>query len=140
MMNPLLRDEIIHGIFAIPAAFFIWHKTKSIKRVCVLFLMVYLIDLDHLIDFWNYWGFNFDVRKFFDIAYFRLSSTAYVLLHAWEWVILLSFIALKRGWRSYYTVTALAIGSHLLYDMITVNSIVFYSIIFRAYNQFSFLP
>jgi len=132
----LLIQEIFHGIFAIPFAYLLWKKTKSSKSALSVIALSYAIDLDHLVDYFAYYGVTFNLSEFLSGIYFELTRRAYVPFHAWEWVIALAFLSYKKGWKSVFTLILFALLPHLIYDSITVGSIVFYSIIYRASSGF----
>jgi hypothetical protein len=59
-----------------------------------------------------------------------------VPLHAWEWVLLLALYAKSKKWKSLATPLAVGIFAHLLVDVFTQRTIIFYSIIFRIFTGF----
>lgn len=133
----LFVDEVVHGMVAAPFAAFLIYKTQSIKRLTLFFITMYLIDLDHFIDFWLITGFNLDLLEFFKLDYFDMSGKAIIFLHAWEWVLVAGVIAYKRGWKSYFTLIAMALLAHIIWDAIGLNSAPFYSIIYRSTHNFT---
>lgn len=136
--NRLIVDELIHGLIAVPFAFILWKKTRSYKSLIVLFFATYLIDLDHLVDYFSFYGFKFSLREFLGGDYFGITKRAFVPFHAWEWVILIGVVAKKRGWKSLFTILVLALLPHLIFDSIVQNDFLIYSIIYRSINNFSF--
>lgn len=136
----LFAHELLHGIIAFPFAFLYWKKTKDHKGAFVIMFIAYFIDLDHFIDYFSYYGFNFNLFKFLGGEHFEVTQRAIVPLHAWEWVIVLSLISLKRGWKSLSTILLMGIIPHLILDSINQNHFLFYSIIYRAsVSDFGFL-
>lgn len=130
-ISGLLFQEIIHGVFALPFAVLLWKKTKSYKKVLALFLVTYLMDLDHLVDYFSYYGFEFNVSEFLGAEYFKMSKRAFTPLHAWEWIVILGVISYKKGWNSIFTIFFLAMLPHVIWDSIVVGSVFKYSIIYR---------
>ncbi|MBU0570210.1 hypothetical protein KKB40_05560 [Patescibacteria group bacterium] len=104
----------------------------------VTFLVAILIDVDHLVDYFAFYGFKFNLADFLRGKYFEVTQRAYVPFHAWEWVILLGMIAKNRGWKSYVTAVFFGLIPHLIYDSITQSSVSFYFIIARYLNNFGF--
>lgn len=133
----LLIHEILHGIIAVPFAIFLYKKTRSQKLVLFLFLTTYFMDLDHLIDYFLFYGFTFNLSDFLNGMYFEFSNRAFVFFHAWEWIIILYFITLKKEWKSYCSPIFLGMLPHLILDAFHVQSFLFYSIIFRSISGFA---
>lgn len=134
----LLLSEMLHGLVALPFAYSIYKKTKSFKYALAMMLATYLIDLDHLIDYFSFYGISFNLFKFLNVEYFALKGTSYVIFHAWEWVGLFGFLAyLRRSWKSVYTIIAFALLPHLIVDSLTLSSFLYYSIIFRIFSAFT---
>jgi len=132
----LLKHEVIHFFVAIPFLILIWKKTREIKLVFLALACTYLIDADHLFDYWRYYGFTFNLSDFFKMEYFNGQSLAIIPFHAWEWLLLLMYVSYKKGWKSNSTAIALGIFPHLIWDAISVGSIVFYFISYRALMGF----
>lgn len=139
-MNLFLHLSI-HVFFALLAgfiAFRIWRK--PVVSFAGGILGGVFIDLDHLIDYFLAFGFNFKLDYFINGYQFLKSDKVYVLFHGWEYVIILMVIAVAlRSLKLKSLVFALAFGAffHLSADVIINNaSVKFYSIIFRAKNRF----
>lgn len=138
----LLFHEFMHGIVAVPFVYLIWKKTKSKKRVVLTILTTFLIDLDHLFDYFLYYGLesNFNWSYFIQGKHFEATQVAYMPLHGWEWVILLAVLTKVKGWDSVYAAIFSGLLPHLIFDSFIQNHILFYSIIYRAsVSGFSYL-
>jgi hypothetical protein len=138
MTNELFFDEVLHGLVALPFAVYLWKKTKSAKLITILFAVTYLIDLDHLVDYFLYYGFEMKLENFFNASYFEATRLAIVPLHAWEYLLPLTYLARKKGIKSYYGPILLGAIPHLIMDTITVKNLAFYSIIYRLALGFRF--
>lgn len=132
----LLTQEFFHGVFAVPFAYLLWKRTGSWKRSLLVVILTYAIDLDHLLDYFLYYGATFNIFDFLSANYFKISQKAIVPLHAWEWGIILTIFARTRGWKSVFTIFLFSLLPHLIYDTITVKSLAFYSIIYRVEKNF----
>lgn len=132
----LLINELGHALVALPAVFILWKKTHSVKHSLLPFFVAYILDIDHLIDYWGYYGFGFDPLKFVMLNYFKGPGRGLVIFHAWEWVIILAYISYKRGWKSFITAFTLGLLMHIIWDSITVGSVLFYSIIYKYHTGF----
>ena len=131
-MKDLIVQEIIHGLFALPFALIIWYKTRSAKNVILLFVVTFLIDLDHLVDYFSFYGFSLHINEVLTGEFYEQVRRTFVPLHAWEWAILIGVLAKIRGWKSYYTAILFGLLPHLIFDSLTVASFLFYSIIYRS--------
>lgn len=139
VVSGLALDEVLHGVVAIPFAALLWYKTRSVRLIIVFYLAVYLIDLDHLIDYWLYFGLKLDVIEFLSLNFFDAKGTVFIIFHAWEWVILMYWgWCMKKTWQSVWTAVTLGMFAHLLWDIHNFWSVEFYSIIFRALHGFRF--
>ena len=136
MSSKLLIQEIFHGVFALPLAYLIWVKTKSFKKAILVILLTYLIDIDHFLDYFLYYGMKININDFLSASYFEITKRAIVPFHAWEWALILAILAYKKGWASFFTILLFSLLPHLIYDSITVGSAIFYSIIYRADKGF----
>ncbi len=132
----LIWHEMEHFLFALPFAILLYCKIKSkkmaIRQVFILFLVAYFLDADHLFDYFLYYGFHFSSSDFFRLNYFTPHGISLVPFHAWEWIGILGYISYKKGWKSIWTSITLGMLSHLILDSFNVESVVFYSIIYRS--------
>jgi len=135
----LLLDEMIHGVVAIPFGVFLWYKTRDWRLIGVFYLTVYLIDVDHLIDYWMFYGLKLDWLEFFCLDFFSEKSTAFLVFHGWEWPVIYFGLFFKRkGWNSFWTAVFWGVLVHLTWDIHNFWSVEFYSIIYRALHGFWF--
>lgn len=134
----LFFHEALHLLFALPFASVLWKNTKSKKQILILFLVTIFVDLDHLIDYFKYFGFNLSILDFLSGEYFVVTHRAFTLLHAWEWLLILAILARYRGWNSLYAALFFGLLPHIIFDSIVTGRPWFYSIIFRIYRGFYF--
>ena len=131
----LMFHEIWHGLIAIPFAIFLFKKTKSKALVLLLFLITYFLDLDHLIDYFMFYGLKFSLLQFLSLENFKITGRATVFLHGWEYVLFFGYLAYQKGkkkmWKTIYMVIVLAMLPHLIWDTINVGDPLFYSLIIR---------
>ena len=147
----LFFHEITHLISSLIAGYLVWKiYKKPIPAFLAGLLGGFFIDLDHLIDYFLTFGFNFNLNYFLQSYQFAVSQKIYVFFHAWEWIILLliyySYLKNKQPQHnnsklsilSFILALALGMIAHLIIDTIS-NSVVpmAYSIIYRALNDFS---
>ena len=133
----ILLDEFTHLWFVLPFALLLWKKTHSREHVLALILATFLIDMDHLVDYFSVFEFGFSFYRFMSGLSFEISHRGFVVFHAWEWIIILGVIAHIRGWKSIFTILFLALLPHVVYDSLGVGSFSFYSIIYRGSHGFA---
>ncbi len=138
MEDGLFIHELLHILIAFPFAYLLYKKTNSIRLVILLYCFTLLMDADHLVDYFAYYGFHLNIVNFFKMDFFRLTKISYVPLHGWEWLSIVGIFAYKRGWKSFWMVIFLGMMAHLILDTLNVGSFWFYSIIFRYLHGFYF--
>lgn len=102
----------------------------------------FLIDLDHILEYFFVFGLKFNLTDFFNGLQFLTSDKILLIFHAYEYFLLLIFLAYllrKKETLSFFLITlAFAIFVHLVSDSYINN---FppknYSIIYRASKNFS---
>ena len=129
----LVFHEIMHGVIALPFATLLWTRTKSLSLVLVMFAVTYLIDLDHLVDYFKSCGLRLNPSEFLGCKYFNKKKISYIPFHAWEWLLILGIVILigEHNWHSYFVAVFMGILPHYLLDSLNVGSLLFYSIIYR---------
>jgi hypothetical protein len=88
--GPVIRSRMMtaidlatHFVVAvILAAGFYWFTGKWSWAILTVIGGV-LIDLDHLLDYFLYYGLKFSLKNFFDHKYLA-SGKCYILFHSWE--------------------------------------------------------
>lgn len=132
----LIFHELLHGIIFIPFGFWYYYVTKNFRLVFLAFLITYLLDSDHLVDYFLYWGPKIDFSEVVKMSFFIKSGQVFVPFHAWEWLIFLSIGVYLKSWKSIFGILIIGMIPHLLLDAVHVKSFIFYSIIFRFQHGF----
>lgn len=117
----LALHELSHILLSVIVGLIMY---KRYKKLLLSFLAAliggFFVDLDHLIDYWLAFGWDFNLKYFLKGYQFLVSDKIYVPLHGWEWVIVLPAISfvLKR-----YTIIAalclafaFGLATHLVID------------------------
>lgn len=146
----LIIHESAHIIISSIIGFFLWKKWE---KFCPAFsgaiIGGFLLDLDHLFDYFLAFAFKFNLSYFLKGYQFMKNDKIYVPLHAWEWFILLLIIvyvinknAKIKSTNKYLLLSilfsfSLALFSHLIID-VNLNHVTIpgYSIIYRIKNNF----
>lgn len=136
--NGLLISEISHGIVALPFAYFLWIKTKSIKKAIAVVILTYLVDFDHLLEYFLYFGSDFDLIEFLKVEYFRNFGKIHVPLHSWEIAFVLGYLSWKYKFKGWVSVFFVALLAHLIWDTYS-NGLppLFYFTTYRVLTGFS---
>lgn len=133
--------ELTHFFLSLCVAFIVWKKYKKpLPAIFAALIGGILIDLDHLFDYFLAFGPHINLSYISNGFTFLKSGKIYLLLHAWEWVVLfLITVSLSKSKvvKSVLLSFALALFLHLLVD-IKVNHVTVsgYSIIYRLENNF----
>jgi len=133
---------LIHFILAILVGWLLGSYFKQAWLGLITgFFGGFLIDLDHVLEYFLFFGLNFNLSHFLEGWQFLLSDKIYLWFHAWEYVPILLIMAwmLKKYQvlKIIFITLALASGIHLLSDvLINQYPLSHYSIIYRAQENF----
>lgn len=102
----------------------------------------FLIDLDHLLEYFLVFGPQLNLTHFFQGREFLTSGLIHLWFHAWEWLALLAvlawLLAKKRTVKIILLTLALAMAGHMISDsLINHYPFKFYSLSYRAAQYFS---
>lgn len=127
-----------HLIIALVISGIIFKRTKNKNYVLLCILASFLIDVDHLFDFWMAYGFSLDLKTFFKTDFFEINGKVFVPFHSWELIaiiFLLSTIIKKYKWPM--LAIGLAMLTHVLWDAFSYKiAIADYSLMYRAAHNF----
>jgi hypothetical protein len=140
----LFFHELLHFLAAILISLYVVKKYHSFKLVIGVFLISFLIDADHLTEwFWVYKTDLVYIFSHFNGGYFREAGKITIFFHSWELLPLVWFLG--KIWEKERLAKAiiLAVAGHYLVDQLVYTSLFAmplwqYSLIYRAINQFSF--
>jgi len=140
---PLSIHLLIHFSLAIMSGYLAGRYFKNlILGILVGFIGGFLIDLDHVLEYFLVYGPHFNLIYFLQGRQFLISDQIHLWFHAWEYVavfIIFSFIIKKnKGIKAILLTLALAISVHLLTDTV-INRVPlkFYTLSYRASQNFS---
>ena len=128
-------DLTAHFIATSVVAFLFFNYSRDFKVVFACFLGGILVDLDHLIDYFLYFGLHFNLKYFFQ-SRFLLSRKVYLFLHHWELAAVLAVIAFL-GKSMYLSAFTVSLSLHLLIDNVQRDNKFFYLFSYRLYHKFN---
>lgn len=133
---------LIHFSLSLIAGIIVWMIwRKPIEAFLAALCGGFLIDIDHLIDYFLAFGLDFRLDYFFEGYQFLKSDKIFVLFHAWEYGIILGVsILFFKNVRIKSVILGLALGLsiHLLSDsLFNELPLKSYSISYRIANGFS---
>jgi hypothetical protein len=114
----------------------IYAATRSAEMAVLSFFAGFLIDIDHLADYWREYSFNIDIRKFFRACHECDFTIARLFFHSIEAIVLLSIVAyLTRS--AVITAITLGITQHIFFDQLA-NKVypASYFFVYRWFNGF----
>ena len=131
----IIADLAAHFIITCFLTALVYISTRSISYAAAVILGGIFIDLDHLIDYFLYFGSIFKLEKFVD-GDALASGHVYLFLHSWElaFIILLAGLIIPSG-----ILLALFLGmsAHLTVDSIQrENPYTTYFLIYRISKGF----
>lgn len=113
--------------------------TRSASLAAASFATGWLIDGDHLLDYVREHGVRFDLSDFFDTFRQNRYRRILILLHAWEWPLLLFVASALTAWHPLLVGAAIGWFHHLVLDQLTNTRKWFcYSLTGRAVTGFSY--
>lgn len=138
-----LKDELIHLTFALTVGVFFYLKRRDWRLILGALIFGFFVDLDHLFDYFLYFGLKFNWFSFLNVGTYMIpSQKIYVFFHGWEFVVPLWLMGKRLGeqWKIKYLAWAVSLAylSHLFWDNFTVSAHpLAYSFIYRLLNGFS---
>jgi len=128
-----------HFIIGLLVGLIVYKKTREVKYLIIALLASFLIDLDHLFDFWMAYGFSLNAVEFFEIDFFNINQAVYVPLHSWELISLIIALGLLfKKYRWELLTIGLAMLFHVAWDVVSYRIMpIDYSLIYRFLNNFS---
>jgi hypothetical protein len=91
---------------------------KSWALAIAAFVSGIFIDLDHVIDYVIEHGFHFNIKKFFHFFYGEQYKKINLILHRWEWLIILLILSWLTDWNPWITGVFIGFSQHILSDRI----------------------
>lgn len=138
----LIAHLSIHFLSGLIAGFIIWRIWKKpVLSYLFAILGSVFVDLDHLIDYFIAFDWNFKLEYFLKGYQFLENGKIYVLFHGWEYVVILIVLAVilkSKVAKSIVLALALGLFFHVSEDVFLNNiPAKSYSVVYRVKNNFS---
>jgi len=137
MIKLLTWHEFLHGLLALPFAFYMLKKSKSFKIAFLVIVATYLMDADHLVDYFVYFGIKLNIADFFLYDYYY-QPFALIPLHGWEYLVLMFVLYKFRYKQNALLAVIMGYSTHMFLDVVNIGSFLHYSILYRFFNNFIF--
>jgi len=140
---PLALHLLIHFSLSILSGYIVGRYFKNIwLGIIAGFLGGFLIDLDHVLEYFFILGAHFNLYYFLTGRQFLKSDRIYIIFHAWEYIAPLLGLAWllekKKTLKIFLISLAFAASVHLVSDALINNyPFKFYSIIYRSEQSFA---
>lgn len=137
----LFASELEHFLLTLGIALFFFWRYRDWRVIPFCFFFGFFIDVDHLFDYFSYYGLDFELSRFLSVNYMGYSGKVYVLLHGWEYLLPFWFLGrwLGKKWKikKLEWAVCLAYLGHLLIDHLSFSHhLLIYSFIHRLINGF----
>lgn len=139
----LIVHEALHFLIALIVATFVFWRYRDWRLIPSCFVPGFLVDLDHFLDYFLYFGLNFNWSHLLNVhAYMEPAGKIYVILHGWEFIPLFwligRWIGRKKKVKGLEWALSLSYLGHLLLDNFSfTHHPLSYSFLYRLFNQFS---
>lgn len=135
--------EIGHFLATLLIAVFLCRYFKNWRLLAVCFFFGFFIDVDHLLDYFLFFGTRFNLANFFNTGtYMDGSGKIYVLFHGWEYLFFLwvggELLSKKKKIPGLTEAMIFSYFTHLLLDQFSFSSFhLGYFLIYRLLNNFN---
>lgn len=115
---------------------------KSVPCFIISFLSGFLIDLDHILDYYLHTGINLKVSRFFDYCGSRKFEYLTVIFHSFELLFLLWLVIRLFNLGNFWIALAVGFSQHMILDLFGNSKFLkthsLYFITIRALKGFRF--
>jgi len=129
----LAHHIVVSGV----AAAVLWAGFRSSALALASVLTGVFIDLDHWLDYFREYGFRLSVRAFFDVSRRRAWRHLYLVLHGWEWLVVLLVACAATNWNPWLVGACIGWTHHLVADQIVNRPVLLgYWLVYRWAHRF----
>lgn len=138
----LIAQEGTHLILSLSAAFIGYigfsEQYNFVSLLLIALLAGFFVDIDHLFDYFQAFGFKFRFDYFFKGYSFLKTDKIFVLFHSYELAFTLILLSLFiNGGHSLFFTAGLSLFLHILYDSVSNQTHPFtYFFLFRLIHGF----
>lgn len=129
-----------HFVATIAASSAIYLIFKSLPCFIISFISGFLIDLDHLLDYYVQEGITLKFEKFYEWCFGRKFKYSTLILHSLEFLFLLWFLIYVFWLGQFWLSLAIGFSQHMIFDLIFNQNILkthkFYFLTIRIYERF----
>jgi len=130
-----------HAVASLIMSGLLYATFKSWSLTIASLLSGIFTDLDHLIEYLIEYGMPFNVKKFFHSCYGRKFRRAFLVFHAWEWLLIWFVLALLTEWDPWISGILVGFSQHMILDQVHNRpSFWGYSFLWRWKNGFDYKP
>ena len=115
----LLMTEIGHLGLSIIAGYVSFKRSRRLLSYFLAILSGFLVDLDHVIDYFLHKGLKFDLRSFISGQHYHDTNTSYILFHSWELILVLGVLLIFNKKKDLLFPIFLGLLFHLIWDYLT---------------------
>ena len=138
----MLYGFLNHGVLLIAAALVSAGVAYALFRRllygAVAFAAGLLVSADLAVDYVFAYGLTWHPHEFVNFEFFQKSGKIILLLHSWDLVMVLGFLAAVTGYRSFFLAVVLGIFGHLVVDqLVAPGQPLAYFFTFRLLHNFS---
>jgi hypothetical protein len=133
----------LHFSLAILTGYFLGRHFKAVELGIICGLIGgFLIDLDHVLEYFFVYGWQFNLSYFLEGRQFLSSDKIRLIFHAWEYLPLFLLIAFifkkKKALQAALIILAVSASVHLLTDsFLNQYPLQYYALAYRAENNFA---
>src|SRR3989339_240628 len=115
----LLLTEMGHLGISLMLGHLIFKRYKRVLSYILALISGFLVDLDHLLDYFIHEGLKFDPSNFFFGLHYHETNTSYIFLHSWELVLLPGVFTFFSRKKYIWLPLVLGLVGHLIWDHLT---------------------
>ncbi|GIW69580.1 MAG: hypothetical protein KatS3mg101_0327 [Patescibacteria group bacterium] len=114
-----LTTEFGHLALSLAAGYVCFRLYRRMSSWVFSLISGFLVDLDHLFDYFVFRGLQFDLGDFISSRYYHDTNQVYILLHSWELVVVLCVLFIFSKKKYIFCPLVLGLALHLVWDHLT---------------------
>lgn len=119
-IKKFIFDECIHFSSALAVGLICYFRFGNWQAIPASLAFGFFIDVDHLIDYFIFFGPRFNLRRFINVnSYMKASGKIYIPLHGWEYILIFWLVTRTVGIPGLEWAASLGYLAHLSWDNFT---------------------